>query len=384
MKVHRYIFGYRELRVDKEQLPVFLGILLNLGICAECCEDGVVRVSEADYKKLRAKRVRINYTAGEKRGLTSSFALALKHKGAIVGILFALIINIVLSFFVWDVRIEGNEKLSEGAVSEILASGGLEVGRLWKRVDKNTVEAAVLAESGDIAWLSVNRRGTVAYVRIIESEEHFKPSQSERRGNIVADRDCIIEEITVERGSAAVKVGDVVRRGDVLISGITEGEGGTVIEEARGEVKGRALKNISIFIPRNGENVLKKRGKICALSFKIFKFNLNIFKNYGNFSSGYDIIETEKEFVLFGKSKLPFSLCYSYELKSVESTVEYTDLELITIAKQRINGAVYSLFDTEDVVSIRTYGEFGADGYYCRSAVSYVGEVGEFKELDIN
>ena len=36
--------------------------------------------------------------------------------------------------------------------------------------------------------------------------------------NIVADRDGIIEEITVKKGYATVKPGDVVKKGDILIS----------------------------------------------------------------------------------------------------------------------------------------------------------------------
>ena len=384
MRAVHFWFGYRELRVSEEARSVFISSLLKLGICAKLGSDGSVLLSEADYKLLKRKGADIEYTFSEEKGFFSVIKGVFKHKGALLGFCIALLINIFLSLFVWDIRIEGNDRISDGAIKEKLSEAGLEVGRVWNKLNKNEIEAAVLANNEEIAWLTVNRRGTVAYVKLVESESRNDGQISNGYGNIVAKEDCIIEQIIVERGNAMVKEGDIVRAGDVLISSVTDTPGGTLIEEAKGQILGKSMREISIFLPREDKVGFIERGKKDALSIKVFNFNLNIFKKYRNYSDSYDIINSEKEFVLFGRYKLPFSVSYSYPVYRGSENTVYTDSQLVKIAKTRMNSALYTLFDEDDIISISSEGKFEADGYYLRSTVTYVSNVGEFKRIEIN
>ena len=383
MRARLFVFGYREITVEKERVKDLLKLMLRLGITAEVSEDGTVVVGERDYKKLLKYSKNLSFVSAGRKGLPARIIKAVRVKGALIGAVLAILINLFASLFVWDVRVEGIENISEASLLLRLEEAGLSVGSLWYGIDKNRLEAAVLADNGDLAWLTVNRRGSVAYVKVIESSEHKELSDIYEAGNIVADRDCIIESISVERGSAAVKVGDVVRKGDLLISGITDTPGGTVIEQARGEVAGRAVRQLSMLVPRSETVYDTERGKIRSLSLKLFNFKLNIFKKYRNSEQRYDIIEAEKEFVLFGNRKLPISLQYSYPVFKEDRVVEYSETELVKIAESRMAGALYALFGESDIMGIKSHGEFTADGYSCYSEVTYVTEVGAFRALDL-
>ena len=60
----------------------------------------------------------------------------------------------------------------------------------------------------------------------------------------------------------------------------------------------------------------------------------------------------------------------------------YSESELAAIAKQRMKSAIYTLARECDVVGISSDGEYTAEGYYSRSRVTYITEVGEFRALD--
>jgi hypothetical protein len=88
----------------------------------------------------------------------------------------------------------------------MLSHCGLEVGCRWNSLDRSEVEADVLSEYPSIAWININRRGTVAYVEIIERKKGEIQNSEQKRGyaNLVASESCVIEEITVTRGVAQV------------------------------------------------------------------------------------------------------------------------------------------------------------------------------------
>ena len=164
----------------------------------------------------------------------------------------------------------------------MLSECGLDIGKRWRGIDLGLVETSVLSENGELAWVNINRRGTVAYVEIKESKSHsYNTENPQNVGNIVAERDCVIEEIVVKKGVANVSVGDVVRRGEVLISGIIETEGGTVFCHAEGVVKGKFTDSVSSESKRVETVLAGYENELSRVYINFFNFSVNIFKKYG-------------------------------------------------------------------------------------------------------
>ena len=92
---------------------------------------------------------------------------------------------------------------------------------------------------------------------------------------------------------------------------------------------------------------------------------------------GCDIIDDEIKYSLFGKCKLPFSLSINYIPTYEIEEAEYTDDEIVRVASERMTALMTSRLASSDVVRLKTYGEFTAEGYMIRSEYTYIGNVGE-------
>lgn len=373
------IFGYRVISVAKEDVGHLANILLKLGINADISQSGEIVLRERDLIAFTsAARGRLRFTVSELYGFPGAIRRCKRRYGVIFGVVAVLILNILLSLLVWDIRIEGNERMSDREILELLCESGFEVGGLWMQADKNKIESDMLSKCPDIAWLSINRRGTVAYVEVSESENiHTEQNEELRYCNVVADRDAVIEEITVKKGTAAVKAGDVVRKGDVLISGVVENERGVVFCHAEGSVRGVSLERLSCEIERVGTVVTKEKPVLCQIKINIFKFSINIFKNYRNHKEGCGIIKNEKKYSLSGERSLPFSVTRIYAEHYTENTVTRTDAQMTELALSELRSITEKFLLDAELIKLKTYGEFGENGYILTSEVVYALDIGE-------
>ena len=299
----------------------------------------------------------------------------------------AALLGIILAFLssnvVWDIKVEGNEHITDSAVIKALEDSGFEVGDFWLGCNKAEIESGVLLALPGVSWINLNRRGSVAYVRLVESESEDKNISEEAKGyaNIVASADCIIEELTVEKGVAAVKVGDVVKRGDLLISGILPSELGGGVCYAQGCVVGRMSDGVEVAVGREYERNVRKSEKLYECKVNFFNFSINIFKLYGNSPSECDIIENVKVYSLFGVKKIPISVRTKYIIEYNTDKGSYTDTELVQIASDRLSAAVLKRLVGCDLLKIKTTGRFTDDGYIIRSDLVFLSEVGVTQEF---
>lgn len=124
----------------------------------------------------------------------------------------------LLSSFLWVVKVEGNERLSAAEILDACAQMGLKPGA-WKRgVDTEAVTNGLLAQFSDISWVSVGVKGTDATIKLAETIEKAELVDKQTPCDIVAAAEGVIVQITAERGTPQVQAGDVVQKGDVLIS----------------------------------------------------------------------------------------------------------------------------------------------------------------------
>lgn len=124
----------------------------------------------------------------------------------------------LLSSFIWTVEVEGNERLEAETILSACAEMGLRPGA-WKRgVDTAAVTNGLLSQFADISWVSVGIDGTDVTIKLAETIEKAELVDRETPCDIVASADGVVVQITAERGTPMVQNGDVVKKGDVLIS----------------------------------------------------------------------------------------------------------------------------------------------------------------------
>lgn len=383
--IGKRIFGYRIITPENGREEKLASALITLGISAEGRADGGFAISESDFRRFASYAGgRVRYTVSERLGLLGAVYKNLYRWPSLVFLLLAIALDLFLSGLVWDVRIEGNEAIESDVVVDALADVGLAVGSSWSDIDAEHVEGALLSSLREVAWIQINRRGTVAYVKISERAPTTLPEAPLYKcSNIVADRDCVIEEITVESGRAMVKAGDVVRRGDVLISGVIEAEGGTVFTVARGNVRAHATGSLEHETAREERYVEYERGDTLERGVRVFSFKINIFKNYGNLEGDYVIIENEEEFVFLDGHRLPFAVYECYADVAVEHTREYTDAELPAAASSELLNLLRTELHDKDLIKLSTSGEYTDTGYKISAEYVYSCEVGCETEIDL-
>ena len=378
VRIDFFIFGYRKISVKQEDLARTGSILLRSAINSHTSSNGDIYVRERDFvKSVEALDGRVEYEISESLGLYGLYKVIPHKPTIIITSVVSLIMVLVLSSMVWDIRIEGDTVASEQRIETALRECDFYIGKVWHLCDFSEIEAEFLSSNPEFSWININRRGTVAYV-VVSDNKNQDNNVGVKNGyaNIVASVDCIIEEIRVVKGKAMVKRGDVVKAGDLLISGVVSLEDTGEFCYAEGEVIGRMSDTVSVFVDRNYEKNLKTRETLINRELKIFDFSINIFKRYRKSNTECDIIDDVKVFSLFGKCLLPIRIISQYERVCTKETVEYTDEELVMLSSLRLSLAVTKRVVDADLVKIKTSGAFTNDGYSMSSDIEFIGNVG--------
>lgn len=377
MRADYYIFGYRKITLEECDRASAVSALLKRSLSAKITKDGAIIVPSYRTEKYKSALKKCKFSVSEIMGLPSVFLKYRYRYGIIIGVMLALVYIFFSSSFVWDIRVDGNEAISDAVVREELAECGFDVGVPWRSKKLSRLEIDLLEKSDDIGWINILRRGNVAYVTVREKSIYEEEEKGEGFSNIVASRDCIIEEITVRSGVAMVKPGDTVKRGELLISGVIPNEVGGGFVRADGDVFAAVSETVEINVPKTeikkdyGEN--EKR----EVSIKIFNFSLKLFKKYGNVGNDCVIIEDREEFVLFGKYRLPIGIKRVYAAKVTEKVREYSEAEMIAIANSRLNVERANRFSSSEILKMKTLGEFNASGYRIKTDATVLKSIGE-------
>ena len=385
-RLDEYVFGYRRGKVENKDICKLANVLLRSEICSTVTHDGGFVLREKDRSKfVFSAKPKMRFHLSEPLGVYGFLYAIRRRYGVLAALILLFCISLFTSGLVWDIRISGNEKIPDYVIEEVLSANGFSVGTSWRSIDKNAVEAEILTERSDIAWISVNRRGTVAYVEVIESENVGKIEQlAPQYSNIVAERDGVIEEITVKSGIAVVKVGDVVRKGDILISGVVENEKGVRFCRAEGSVRAQSVASVTAEAPREIAEKYPVGHRLTHVRIVLFKFSINIFKNYGNRENNCDIIEEIRKFALFDKYRLPIRIEIARSLEYEEVIRTLSEDEMTEAARRELDGKIYSMFKDSDVISLGTSGEFKDGVFYLKSRVVYSTDIGKESAIEIN
>lgn len=355
------LLGYCTFTVKEEDIAACAQIFLKSGVSIRFRKNTFTADSFKAAKIEKMLNGNIEYLKSELKGFGGFLYKNRKRYGVMVGIILSLVLYAISGDRVWDVRIEGcDESFAKEVVSELEACG-FSVGTRWSGIDVNEIEVEVLSKSEIVSWLNINRHGTVAYVSVLEKQLH-EEEKREGYSNIVASCDAVIEEITVIHGVANVKVGDSVKKGDLLISGVLPSELGGGFCYAEGEIFGRVSDSISVSVPETRANKNEVDRSLERFDVKIFGFSVNIFNSYRNYGSNCDIIEKENPIVLFGR-QIPVSVSKSLVVYYNSEDVRLTDEEMVAEASDKMSQSLTERLRESTLLKIKTYGRF-TDGAY--------------------
>lgn len=155
-----------------------------------------------------------------------------------VGLVLFILGIYVLSQLVWQVNIEGNERIPyDDIMKEAKEQGIYPFQWKFKLQEPEVISRTLTQALPGAAWIGVEVKGTRIHIKVVEQTvPEPRPLMNPR--HLVSNVDAVITQIFVERGRSLVKPHMKVKKGDVLISGVLGNEENNLVVVAEGKVRG--------------------------------------------------------------------------------------------------------------------------------------------------
>lgn len=184
-----------------------------------------------------------------KRGLPFIKTLLRRRMGFLGGAAIFVLALYLMSLFVWFIDISGNQKLDSTKILQSATRNGLFRGAAKWNFSSNEVERAMLRELPRLSYVQCEIQGVKVHIRVVE--KIWPDEQITGPCHIVAVRDGVVEDILILEGQAKVNTGQVISKGDILISGIVYPAVPEVVDE-------------NTPLPENEPSLVRARGVVKA------------------------------------------------------------------------------------------------------------------------
>ncbi len=365
----KWLWGYRKVGCEKCHSVRLLNIMMRedisyFGLTGEDSGDISFFLLEKDYKILMSildkNALKVYSVYG--RGLPF---ICKAHRNRIgipvgLGIFFTLIF--MSSLFVWDIKVVSSTDTPHNVIIANLETLGCYEGAFIPAIDFEDLCIDYVDKYTDFSWVSVNVRGTVAYVEIREKDLYSEDAHTPR--NLIASYGGIIEDYSVYEGKSRVQPGNVVKRGDLLISGIVENkEGAARLCRARGEVMATVDTTLEVTVPYNYKKQVYTGRSYESQQIKFFNMTFPFLSD----NQPEDITCTHmseiNSAVLFERIELPLSIEKEVFREYTVRDLVYTSEEARNLAKRLMK----EKFDTEltgaELITVKTSEEENDKGY---------------------
>jgi len=305
--------GYVKFSVKGKNLNKFINALHRIRIHCfnQYCKNEIFygEIYHSDLKKIAelSRRYKVEIEYYEYETIHKKLSKYKLRYGIIIGSVMFLVISFYFSNTVMMIEIQGNANVKDSVILSVLDGLGLRKGVFIGGIDWNTCERELRLRVDDIAWSGIRRTGNRIVVEVTEIDPKPKMLHERIPCNIVAERDAQITHICVLNGELMRCVGDVVRKGDILVSGIYADSNGHLSKyHALAEITGTYEETVRFTQPyvditlNEGKNVANER------YLNMFNLYIPLFIGKNNFKLS-KTEETVNSLSLFGKS-LPIGI----------------------------------------------------------------------------
>lgn len=303
------------------------------------------------------------YERSRLHGLPKIFPFLCRRPALVIGTLVLFAATYISSRVIWGFEVIGCENVPQDEILVLLDELGCGIGDYIPTVNLDRVHAYFLSMNHDISWIAVNFKGNFATVEVIETHPGATSSPPDGvYANIIASEDAQLYLLKTACGKAHAEGGDVVRKGDVLISGVIDVKEDRVrYEYAKGEALAYVPRTIELEVPFERE-VKAYTGRQKTIScVKIFKKSINLFSKGGIEYSLYDKIKNDRQIYLFGKYPLPVYISCERYSEYVYRNECFTAEQSKAYAKAELKSLLDELLESCEIVSNKVYFDVSDD-----------------------
>ena len=339
----RLILGYVRIEVEGYYIERFINICQNRNVLIWNLkrEKGVklyTNVGINDFKRLRhiAKKTNCKIKIKKRRGIPFFINKYKKRKIFVIFLILIALLIYISSKYIWNVDIIVEDNLVVENIENDLSDLGIKRGVKISNLELESIINEIRLKRNDISWIGIDIKGTNAIIKIVKTDEKPEILDNSQYCNIIAKKDGIIQNIVAQNGTAIVKTGDEVHKGDILIAGYMEGK----YTEKRyvhslGEVKARVFYTENKKIQLRQETLSDTGKNENKIQIKFKNFQINFYKTLSKFKI-YDTIYTERKLKIFSNFYLPISIIKITNKEQIKEEKNYSIEDAINIGKKEL------------------------------------------------
>ncbi len=342
-----------------------------------------VRISMRDeeYTRRLAGDMGMTCEVTERHGIGNVIRNLRHRTGIFIGAAIAAVMVFFLSNTVLRIEISGNTDVCRDEILSYLKDAGLYYGSFIPFADLRSAQRQLSASSEKLAWASIRSSGFRLIVEVAESTEPPRVILKNDPCNVVSLYDAQITSVSVHSGMLMPMMGDTVRKGEILISGIVSRKfEGTYQVHAMGEIRGIYRRTAEF--SQSYEDTVRVNGEEFTNSY--LSISGRSFSLPGNkrISEPYEFTRERKpiEFLCF---TLPADMVYLNITPYEEVSVTYTREQAAQILLTRMDSFEKELLTDETTeIKDRTYDFSESDGMLTLKAEYLVeGNIGTEKPI---
>lgn len=230
LQLIRFLKGYVRIRVTGYSPERFINLCGNHNILLWDIQNQgsfyTMSVSLKAFWQLKkiTRKTGTRVVITKRCGLPFLMVRLQKRKIFLAGVVLSLLFWILMSGYVWNIRIIGNHYVTEEVLTDFLSENNIRTGMKKKQLAMEEVEKKIRNEFPLVTWTSARMDGTSLVIQIRENEKmpeikEGEDSTEDAGYDLVADREGVIVSMITRSGNPVVREGDTVQKGDILVEG---------------------------------------------------------------------------------------------------------------------------------------------------------------------
>ena len=294
----------------------------------------IIIVDYQDYKIIKEIKTTNKISIIEYYGFIKYKNIIKKYYLFFIIIILGIIINIVLSNIIFNIKvIHPNKKLKEMVLNDLSELGLKKYHFKIDYQEKEQIKEELLKKEKDyLEWIEIEDKGTT-YEIIIEEKKKNKKTDKCYYRNIVASKKAVIIEVKAEAGEIIKRKNDYVNKGDTIISGFIHNKEDVYAKRCvKGYVYGETWYKVGVIFPKYYEKSKLLNNKKYSLSLKVFDKELNNIDKKKKYK--------KEEYNIISSNFLPLSFLFSknQELEIIKKkyTINNVDKYALKVAENKI------------------------------------------------
>ena len=157
-----FLFGYRKIKAEIRHAADILNVAREYGIVYRNQKSDADLISlecplpAARLLKRICEKRGISFISDTEHGIPHILGKYHRRYGIFVGALLCVVLVFLSGRAVWDIRIDGENRLTEKQILAELDMCGLRIGSPIKDLDTDVIQNRMIIYSDDVSWISIN------------------------------------------------------------------------------------------------------------------------------------------------------------------------------------------------------------------------------------